>query len=230
MAKIFLRIIGVIVLLFLIILFVIPSIFYVWYLLTGKHIQRLSYSNAPTVAQTIVDKGWDAKECFNLKLNPFELIRYPTESQHQTGCVSQVAFLKKDPSACELLMPSDYAWDCLGSVENQLYKGITCVYNKGSDDVYCNQFYSEGEIELKNPQIENCSLYQRKDLREWCHLERTKRLEAYECSSISNEVMHDYCHLQYAIKRGGVEFCAASLKDDRRAFCEERVRMSTRYR
>lgn len=219
MTKIFFRIIGLIVLLFLIILFVIPSIFYAWYLLTGKHIQRLSYSSAPTVAQTIVDKGLDAKECFNLKLNPFELIRYPTESQHQTGCISQVAFLRKDPTACELLMPSSYAWDCLGRA-------------RATRDA-CSVDYGKEVAWLDGPDVANdwktasmsaCvegSVESEKG-KDCCHILRlTSDPAINDCSRFREKKdLMNLCTSQLALKNADVTLCSAVTDENKRQICE----------
>lgn len=221
MAKIFLRIIGVIVLLFLIILFVIPSIFYVWYLLTGKHIQRLSYSNAPTVAQTIVDKGWDAKECFNLKLNPFELIRYPTESQHQTGCVSQVAFLKKDPSACELLMPSDYGFSCVGAAEAVSYQ-CTLDYGRVIEwGSYIDNTHERATLAECISGSVTSALG-----KDCCTISKAANIQGFDdCSSLeSNSSLHDVCLSYLALKLGVSNSCNQITEPSMKSACMLRVK------
>ena len=79
----------------------------------------------------------------------------PSTVSRRRECVYTYASLTKDPSACELLMPSDYGFSCLGEVEGKLFSGEPCYYSAVRKDVYCNTKYSEGELSIDNPQIEN---------------------------------------------------------------------------
>ena len=68
------------------------------------------------VAQEIVrNKGnvSDCKKIIHTISHPFS----PTAGEQRSSCIYDYAKLTKDPSACELLMPSSYGWDCLGAAE-----------------------------------------------------------------------------------------------------------------
>ncbi|MBU1956904.1 hypothetical protein KJ680_00700 [bacterium] len=50
----------------------------------------------------------------------------PPSDESRMHCVYRYASLTKDPSACDLLMPSSYGWSCLGAARK---KGEICSIN-----------------------------------------------------------------------------------------------------
>lgn len=155
----------------------------------------------------------------------------PQAGEQMALCFFDYARLTEDPSACDLLMPSRYGWSCLGAVEEKLFLGDPCYYSSIRDDVYCNKTYSEGELTIEHPQMKDCGLYARKDLREWCHFERTARLDGvHECDVISHPVVHDNCEYNYAIKMRTPLLCTGVRDGRRRDFCTRYVSLSVKYR
>ena len=155
---------------------------------------------------------------------------FDSGDMHRSECIHTYASLTLDPTACELLLPSDYGWSCLGAVEEKLFVGDPCYYSPVRDDVYCNKNYSEGELTIEHPQMDNCSLYQRNDLREWCHYERTlTSKDVHECDSITHPVVYDNCEYSHALKLKDLSFCSPIKDPSRRSFCEFRVKMAVKY-
>jgi len=155
----------------------------------------------------------------------------PSLAEKRMLCFFLLAQKKKDPSICELLLPSDYGWSCLGEISGAVFEGKPCRYSSVSDDVYCNKSFSEGELTIEHPQMENCSLYKRNDLREWCYFERTAQLkETHECNAISHPIVHDYCEYNYAIKMRDPLLCSAVKDKKRQDFCTTYVSLSVKYR
>jgi len=68
------------------------------------------------VARNLVEHGNSVQECEKVRVMPWNMIG-PTESQQRSLCIHEYAKITKDPSACELLMPSQYGWSCLGGAE-----------------------------------------------------------------------------------------------------------------
>ena len=155
---------------------------------------------------------------------------FDSGDMHRSECIHTYASLTLDPTACELLLPSDYGWSCLGEVSGKLFEEEPCSYSSVRDRVYCNKHFSEGELALDHPQMENCDLYTRKDLREWCHYQRTfAQKNIYECGDITNPVVYDDCQYSYALKSDDINLCSPILDPSRRSFCEFRVKMALKY-
>ncbi len=144
----------------------------------------------------------------------------PTAGSRTRECIYTYAELTKDPSACELLMPSDYGWSCLGGVESKLYEGYGC--GNTNELINCT-----GDIHIPNRGIENCASYQDQVVRDWCHSERTENLaNTYECNLVSAEPEHarDECNHKYAYKLRDASKCSVIRNDSRRHLCEMEVK------
>ena len=187
------------------------------------------FSDGPDVlAEKLINEKRPAKDCFlyrTLDLGP-----RPTTYELQMECVYEYASLTLDPTACELLLPSDYGWSCLGEVASSLFNGKPCRYSEPQDNLYCNKNFSEGELTIDHPQVDNCDLYNRSDLKDWCHFERTKRFkEIYECNFVKHEIVKDYCEYNYALKMRDPSLCSPIKDPSRRSFCEFRGKIAVKY-
>src|SRR3989338_40717 len=155
---------------------------------------------------------------------------FDSGDMHRSECIHTYASLTLDPLACELLLPSDYGLSCLGEVASSLFNGKPCRYSEPQDNLYCNKNFSEGELTIDHPQVDNCDLYNRSDLKDWCHFERTKRFkEIYECNFVKHEIVKDYCEYNYALKMRDPSLCSPIKAPSRRSFCEFRVKMAVEY-
>src|SRR3989338_9229134 len=142
------------------------------------------------LAETIAAEGGDPLLCRRLQQTVPTM--GPSLTEKRMLCFYLLAQKLKDPNVCELLMPSEYGWSCLGEVHQKIFKEIPCWYSTVNDRTFCNEFYSEGELTIEHPQMKDCSVYLRKDLREWCHYERTTRMKGvHACDQITHPVVYD---------------------------------------
>ena len=195
----------------------------------GIHLFYYEHARSPEIlAEKLIEEGRGAEDCFLFRT--FDIGPRPTTYEMQMRCVYTYAKLTQDPTACELLLPSDYGWSCLGAVEEKLFLGDPCYYSSTKDSLYCNKDFSEGELTIEHPQMEDCSAYLRKDLQEWCHFERTLRMEdIYECDVISHRVVYDNCQYNYAFKNRDAKSCSQIKDTQRKEFCEFRIGMMLKY-
>lgn len=87
----------------------------------------------------IAVKGKNVELCNRITSLPWDIIALgPTLDERKVSCIYKYASLAKDPSACELLMPSSYGLSCVGGA---LTQPDLCIMNdhsvqwrnKGSD-------------------------------------------------------------------------------------------------
>ena len=183
----------------------------------------------PTIAQYAAEQG-DVRLCRRIIGLPWPTVGGPSTADARLSCIHDYASLTHDPSACELLMPSEYGWSCLGEVHQKIFKEIPCWYSTVNDRTFCNEFYSEGELTIEHPQMKDCSVYLRKDLREWCHYERTTRMKGvHDCDQITHPVVYDNCGYSYALKERDPALCAPIKDTKRRDFCTLYVELSVKY-
>ncbi|MBU0766968.1 hypothetical protein KKF55_04280 [Patescibacteria group bacterium] len=194
------------------------------------HLLYYEHARSPEVlAEKLITEDRDAEDCFLFRT--FDIGPRPTTYEMQMRCVYVYAKLTKNPTACELLLPSDYGWSCLGVISGKLFAGRLCTRSGSLEHikVYCNR-ESEGELSIDRPQIDNCLLYERKDLREWCYDARTELLDnTYNCQQITQDAVRDHCEYSYALKLRDPQFCFSIKDKPRREFCEFRVDMMLKY-
>ena len=182
------------------------------------------------LAEAIAAEGGDPLLCRRLQQTVPTM--GPSLTEKRMLCFYLLAQKLKDPSVCELLMPTDYGFSCLGAVSGKLFAGQHCTRSGSLDHVvvYCNR-ESEGEVTIDRPQIDDCSLYERRDLREWCFNTRTElRKDAHECNRISHPIMYDECEYNYALKQRDPSLCSPIKDEKRRDFCTLYVELSVKYR
>ena len=180
------------------------------------------------LAEAIAAEGGDPLLCRRLQQTVPTM--GPSLTEKRMLCFYLLAQRLKDPSVCELLMPSEYGWSCLGEVHQKIFKEIPCWYSTVNDRTFCNEFYSEGELTIEHPQMKDCSVYLRKDLREWCHYERTTRMKGvHDCDQITHPVVYDNCGYSYALKERDPALCAPIKDEKRRDFCTLYVELSVKY-
>ena len=197
-----------------------------WVPLFGPHRPYVNW--APwDLAEYLAERKRPARECLDLIW--FEILS-PTAAEQRQLCIYTYASLTKDPTACELLLPSDYGWSCFGGISGPLFSGRPCIlFDDG--ELYCNEIFGEGELRMQNPNFTNCGTYGRTDVKDACHLERTANLPSiHECNLISNVVMYDRCEFEYSIKEKSPSLCEVIKNDNRRSYCQFYVQMVVKYR
>lgn len=169
------------------------------------------------VAEKIVAKHGTAKDCLKI-IHPIAEPMSPTEGEQRSSCIYDVAKLTKDPSACELLMPSSYGWSCLGAAEKP--NSRQCWFDfgptppqvgRGNDAVTIPACASNP----KSMQENRCC-----ELAETLYVDKENNCDALK----EPTVLHDQC-LELMAKRDKNLVLCDQIKDDNvRSGCEVAVR------
>lgn len=180
------------------------------------------------VAEKLVEQKRPPSDCekiINILPEPFS----PTVQEQRATCLYDYADLTHDIRACEFLLPSDYGWDCVGMIKGEIFPEA-CFFSEVTKDLYCNAEYSEGELTIKNPQLKNCAIYQRQDLRDWCHFKRTFNSDKVnECDAIQADFMKDRCQYSIALKKDNTDLCKLISDKKRRDFCVTHINLWLKY-
>lgn len=177
------------------------------------------------LARELAKSGGDPRECFQI-IHPLPHPFSPTAGEQRGNCIYEYAKLTRDPSACELLMPSEYGWDCLGAVKSELWKGLGC--GSTEENINCGAY----DVFSKNLGISDCTIYEKRVLRDWCHEERTATLnDAYECNEISPDPpgLREACQRRYAFKLRNPALCTKISDEKRRTLCEIEIDAWQKY-
>ncbi len=137
----------------------------------------------------------------------------PTAADHRLNCVVDYARITKDPSACELLMPSDYAWDCLGAAmefspcvfladQQKTVKGqgIETTYDEctsGPESTRNHVCCAMARIAFDGKDKASCDQFSGSErLSDQCHyITAEKNLSVAACSVISSENIKKGCEV-----------------------------------
>jgi len=191
------------------------------------HTTVYSMAQAEDRAQQFVSEGRPASDCF--KMHSF-IPTYPPLGMFQSGCVREYAEISKNPTVCKLLMPSESGMSCLSTVGGVLSQERDCGLSMNGY-VGCNgENFGLEFISINNPQTENCSEYNRQDLVEWCHEERSSALKGiYECDQINTPLTKDLCETYHAFKEKDASLCSRVQEEKRRQYCEIRINAWLNY-
>src|SRR3989339_133281 len=201
---------------------VLALIVYGWMTIFGWHRPYINW--APwDLAEYLVKNGRPANECWDLIW--FEIMS-PTAAEQRASCIYSYAKTAKDPSACELLMPSSYGWSCLGAVTGKLWEGVGCGSTK--EKINCGAY----NVFSPNLGIDDCNAYDQRILRDWCHEERSASLpNVYECDKISTDPpgLREICERRYAFKMKDPSLCAKMPNEKKRKLCEMEINAWQQY-
>ncbi|GEM_PF-951201 len=182
--------------------------------------------------------GWEVGEIAAERKDPqlckkiivFSHIFGPTSAARRGECLYRYASLTQDPSACVLLLPNEYGLACLSTVGGEILDPWPCVKADGTTWVICDGEGSEGYIKVNNPSVDDCGIYQRKDLREWCMTERTTYLPGiHECDGIVFPATKDRCEIRFAFKQKKPELCDLVQQDNRKQYCQILINTWLKY-
>ncbi|MEK7136992.1 MAG: hypothetical protein AAB853_01790 [Patescibacteria group bacterium] len=180
------------------------------------------------LAATLADQGGDPRECLQI-IHPLPHIMSPSDDEQRANCLYTYASITLDPSVCEFLLPSEYGLACLSTVGGKLFQDMHCHEKAGRIGLYCRGDRG-AELVVKSPQIRDCSVYERADVREWCHYIRTYKLAGvYECGNVSRPEARDDCERGYAFKQKDPSLCAAVQDERRQKYCEIRINAWLKY-
>jgi len=172
------------------------------------------------VAKTIVEKDGNVYDCKKI-IHPIAEPMSPTAGEQRSSCIHEYAKLTKDPSACELLMPSNYGWDCVGVAEDfdpciMLADSNKTVKGQGIETTYeeCSSDDSDAQTHVccKMARIlyENetdCTTFPEGSLKDQCHhIRGVKEIDANQCNQIENERNRTGCNvIVRGYARGGIK-------------------------
>ena len=188
---------------------------YVW---PGYYVLGVS-RNGSDIAEDIIRREKGAETC--KRILDFDPFPSPSAEEQTSLCIHEYAKLTKDPSACELLLPGEYGWDCLGTVASLLNTGSGCS-SYASGEILC-----ASGVKGRSVGVDDCKLYHGKDLQFWCYIERTRTLEGVnDCQKISDEypLVKDECSRWYAYKKKDPSLCSLVRDDKLRKICELKIK------
>lgn len=144
------------------------------------------------VAEDIIAKGKDVNVCSKILIMPWRIYS-PTGAEQRELCVFRFAKFAKDPSACELLMPSEYGLGCIGNIWGPLIDESNCHWYK-ENEVRC----FEGEA--LTPHIYACDQTHIDSLPDECiHRIAFKEKNEERCDIIANATLQQVCKTRIAV-------------------------------
>lgn len=165
-------------------------------------------TNSPIdAARWLVDRKLEPRLCKKIAPN----VSFGSQkAEQQAECIFQYAKLAKDPSACELLMPSSYGLDCVGEAQERF---DICSL---SEKVYW---------EVGNASYADCrsdSLTRSKLGNECCLIARVTFVKSEnDCSSLASApLLHDECLRRLAFKNHSPNVCSGILNTNTRSACQ----------
>lgn len=148
-------------------------------------------------ARGLVASGRPAQDC--LKLHTI-FPSYPQVGELQSYCIRTYAALAKDPSACELLMPSRAGLDCVGGAIKSpicgINHGIVVQWHEGDEILYASP--AECAEQEQSAKGESC-----------CYLAQVYSVKTMnDCSRfMSQSEFHDECQMNVAFKNHDPTSC-----------------------
>lgn len=140
----------------------------------------------------------------------------PTSGESRRTCIHTYASLTKDPSACELLMPSSYGLSCVGASEIHLPCDVTSV----PYSVYWRDGAREQTEHIKSCLLPNP---QRSELgNQCCTVAKVAFLKKEnDCSGVKdNTPIYDHCLYSLAWKQRDPTYCLGIENENARSACE----------
>lgn len=175
----------------------------------------------------IIEKKKDPSVCFKkgALVVPFPTRLFfpfagmgPSLDSRRKSCVRELAEITHDPSVCELLMPSDYGWSCLGVAEKP--NSRQCWFDFGPEpaEVGSGNTYvtlPECKSDPKEMRANRC-----------CEMARILYIENREdCAALlDSDILFDQCQELLARRERNIHACSSIRNEHVRASCEVAVR------
>ncbi len=128
----------------------------------------------------------DPRECLDLIW--FQIMS-PTQAEQRAPCVYEYAKSAKQPTACELLMPSKYGLSCIGEIWGPLIDESNCHW-------YHNNAVRCFESEVLSPHIYTCNESGNANIDECWHRIAFKKKDTKICDSIKNLTLRSVCKVR----------------------------------
>lgn len=150
----------------------------------------------------------------------------PSTAEQRLDCILTYARIAKDPSACELLMPSSYGLSCVGGAT----RFLPCFFSDKRTVVW-----SEGNLEKDRREFpfESCSAHASSSLGKSCCIAAQSRfLPTFtDCASLklSDPLMLDQCEYEVAIKNLSPDTCSSINDLNLQSSCMVQVKTLNKY-
>ena len=140
---------------------------------------------------------------------------FDSGDMHRSECIHRYAKITHDPSACELLMPSEYGWSCLGAATEKQ----PCLFDFAQEP----EVRGNGIIALMKECLDGSADIQNNSC---CIMARTVFLEEnFDCALLKElPAFEDQCLRETALKRREPDTCASISNGNIRSSCEVGVR------
>ncbi len=187
-----------------------------WYVVEGRFWSYLpNLPTADAVAKKLVDEKRDASDCFKTYQIGWS---YPPIEESRFACVREYAKLTKNPSACELLMPSDYGWDCLGAAEEP--NSRQCWFDFGSSPTQVGS----GDTYVTFPECAHSP--KKMEGNRCCELADILYIKKQEsCKPLQDhQILYDQCQELLARRELAIDMCSSIYSPHVRSSCEVSVR------
>ncbi len=175
----------------------------------------------PTVAKIAAEQS-NVEICHKIIRAPWLTVMGPSIAERQISCIHDYAALTKDPSACELLMPSSYGLSCVGGATSA---NRICNFYDGDTNVYWREENGKsGKASFSACQSDDSSA---SDLRNQCCLMIRVAFIKTEnaCSSLAKtQSLYDECQNNLAWKNRDPDACASIHDMNLRIACEVRTK------
>lgn len=180
--------------------------------LIGFHVNGVGWQ----VAEKVAKKNGDVSECNSIIWISPTLFSPSVQSQRGL-CIFEYAKLKEDPSACELLMPSQYGKSCLGAA----LPSPQCYFMSN------RTFSWRDEDGVKESEVDGClqKNFSQKG-NDCCAIARINFLpDQNDCSVVKDNVeMHDLCIYELASKKRDPELCDQIQNEKMKIGCQLEVK------
>jgi hypothetical protein len=185
---------------------------YVILSLIGYHPDAIGWQLAEELART---QG-DPRECLQI-IHPLPHFLSPSGDEQRANCIHEYAKLTKNPSACELLMPSRYGLSCVGGAENSQ---LPCNTDVKPYSVY----WRDGEVE-QTVNVRECIKQDanRSELGNLCCqvAQVAFMKDQNDCASVKNNTaVHDRCLYALAWKLRDPTYCSYISNENAHKACE----------
>lgn len=187
------------------------AVAYVLLLIIGFHPDAIGIDLASKLAAS----GKSVRECKQI-IHPISHFLAPSSREQRSNCIHRYAKLTKDPTACDLLMPSSYGMSCLGVAESHQ---LPC--NTGVKEY--SVFWRDGEKENLE-HVRECltSSNKRTELgNQCCSIAQVAFIKGQDdCSPLKDSpLVYDRCWYALAWKLKDESYCSRISNENARAAC-----------
>ncbi len=184
-----------------------PILIPVGLMMLGYHVNV----SGKQLAERLVKESRPVTECRKIWFMPWR--QYASSVEHHLYCIHEYASLAKDPSACELLMPSDYGWSCLGAAEKP-------------DARICWFDFGKNATQIGGALMPDCGGREDSLAHRCCDMAKSLYVQKNTSCDIFKDsiILHDQCLELMAKRDRNSHLCTYITNEHVRSACEVQVR------